>query len=107
MSLDVSLYVTQPVEVYTGNITHNMGRMAEAASLYIPLWRPEEMGWTKASELIEPLRSGLELLKSDQDRFEKYNPSNGWGTYYHLVQFVENYLAACEKYPDAIISVSR
>lgn len=107
MSLDVSLYVTQPIEVYTGNITHNLIEMAEAVSLYIPLWRPEDRGWTKASELIEPLRSGLALLQSDPYRFEKYNSKNGWGTYYHLVQFVENYLAACEKYPDAKIEVSR
>lgn len=107
MSLDVSLYVTQPVEVYTGNITHNLIEMAEAVSLYIPLWRPEKMGWTKASELIEPLRAGLALLQSDPYRFEKYNSPNGWGIFAGFVRFVENYLAACEKYPDAKIEVSR
>lgn len=107
MSLDVCLYVTQPVEVYTANITHNLIEMAEEAGLYIALWRPEEMGWTKASELIEPLQAGLVLLKSDQDRFEKYNSPNGWGTFAGFVRFVENYLAACEKYPDAKIEVSR
>jgi hypothetical protein len=28
MSLDVDLMVTQPVSVYSGNITHNLGKMA-------------------------------------------------------------------------------
>jgi hypothetical protein len=57
--------------------------------------------------LIEPLRAGLELLKSDPTRFEKHNSSNGWGMYAHFVPFVEQYLAACEENPDADVSVSR
>ena len=92
---------------YDANITHNLGAMAQEAGIYKHLWRPEEIGATKAAQLIEPLRAGLELMKSDPPRFEKHNASNGWGLYEHFVPFVEKYLAACEEYPEADVSVSR
>ena len=107
MSLDVYLTKVQPCEVYSANITHNLNKMAEDAGIYYHLWRPEEIGITTAAQLIEPLRNGLALLKSDQARFEKFDASNGWGVYSHLVSFVEEYLAACEKNPDATVHVSR
>lgn len=93
--------------VYSANITHNLGRMADAAGIYKHLWRPDEIGISKASQLIEPLRAGLELLRSDPKRFEQYNASNGWGLYKHFVPWVSSYLSACEEYPDADVSVSR
>lgn len=107
MSLDVYLTRVQPCEVFKANITHNLGRMAEEAGIYQHLWRPEEIGITKAHQLIEPLRNGLALLRSDPVRFEKLNSPNGWGLYVHFVPFVAKYLRACEEYPDADVSASR
>lgn len=107
MSLDVYLTVTQPTEVYSANITHNLGAMAAEAGIYQHLWRPEEIGITKAADLIEPLRAGLALMKADPPRFEKHNAPNGWGLYKHFVPFVETYLAACIEQPDADVRVSR
>ena len=107
MSLDVALLVQKPVEVYGANITHNLGAMAKEAGIYMHLWRPEEIGLTKAGELIGPLRDGLALMKADRSRFEKHNASNGWGMYEHFNQFVEEYLAACEETPGATLWVSR
>ncbi len=92
---------------YDANITHNLGEMAVDAGLYKSLWRPEELGITKASQLVLNLRLGLKLLEDDPERFKKFNPKNGWGDYGLLVSFVRNYLDACEKFPDAEISVSR
>jgi hypothetical protein len=94
-------------EVFSANITHNLGKMADAAGIYQHLWRPEELGITKARDLIEPLRKGLALLLSDRPRFEKFNAPNGWGLYQNFVPWVEKYLCACEAYPDADIGVSR
>ena len=93
--------------VYSGNITHNLNSMAEEAGIYKHLWRPDEIGVTKAHQLVEPLRVGLALLKSYPERFEKHNSPNGWGLYKHFVPFVEEYLAACEQHPDADVSVWR
>lgn len=107
MSLDVSLTRVQPTEVYSSNITHNLSRMANEAGIYQALWRSEEIGITKASQLIQPLEQGLSLMKSDPLRFEKFNAPNGWGMYKHFLPWVEEYLAACKENPDADVSVSR
>ena len=93
--------------VYSANITHNLNGMAEAAGIYKELWRPDEIGVTKASQLIEPLTKGLAWLKSNRQEAEKHNASNGWGLYEHFVPFVEKYLGACKEHPEATVSVSR
>ena len=94
-------------EVYSANITHNLNTMAGEAGIYEPLWRPDEIGITKAKELIEPLREGLHKLKSEPKKYKAFNPSNRWGSYEGLVRFVSNYLDACYENPEADVSVSR
>lgn len=91
-------------ESYSTNITHNLAAMAKEAGIYEHLWRPKEIGIIKARQLIEPLRAGLALMKADPSRFEKHNAPNGWGRYVDFVPWVEKYLAACEKNPDAEIN---
>lgn len=93
--------------VYTANITHNLNRMAKEAGIYEYLWRPDEIGITKAKDLIEPLSKGLYALGINPERYKRLNPSNGWGTYEGLVEFVANYLHACQQYPEATVSVWR
>lgn len=107
MSLDVYLTAMRKTEVYSANITHNLGKMALEAGIYQHLWRPEELGIKQAGELIMPLRAGLKLLKSDPERFQEFDSPNGWGLYVHFVPFVENYLEACEQNPDSAVEVSR
>lgn len=107
MSLDVYLKKTMPTEVYSANITHNLGTMAKEAGIYMHLWRPEEIGITKAAQLIEPLRAGVAAMIAEPARFERHNAPNGWGMYKHFVPFVEQYLAACEENPDADVEVCR
>lgn len=94
-------------EVYSANITHNLNRMADAAGIYKELWRPDEIGVTKAGQLIKPLRAGLDRLRAQADHLRTFNPTNGWGNYEGLVEFTAKYLAACEANPDATVSVSR
>ena len=93
--------------VYEANITHNLNAMAKEANIYYALWRPEELGFSKASQLIGPLEVGLALLLSDPERFKKFDPPNGWGDYYGFVIFVGKYLKACMQFPEAEVSVSR
>ena len=108
MSLDVYLTRTRthPTTVYSANITHNLEYMANEAGIFKHLWCPGEIGITKAEQLIKPLRVGLALLKSDPERFKKFDSRNGWGLYSNFVPFVEKYLQACEEYPDSEVSVS-
>src|SRR6185437_6923036 len=51
-------------ERYSANITHNLGKMADVAEVYKPLWRPDEVGITHARQLIEPLTEGLRRLQA-------------------------------------------
>jgi hypothetical protein len=99
--------ISEPEDLYWSNITHNLGHMASEAGIYEAVWRPEELGITIARQLIEPLRAGIVLLKSDPERFKKFNPENGWGDYYGFVHWLENYLQACEANPEGSVHVSR
>ena len=107
MSLDVYLKANRLVNVHEGNITHNLNKMAKEAGLYEYLWRPEEVGITRSSQLIRPLKKGLNELKRHPEKYAKFNPDNGWGDYDGLVKFVEGYLNACINNKDATIEVSR
>ncbi len=112
MSLDVTLHPNpcahcgRADEGFSANITHNLGKMASEAGIYAALWEAEDHHW-KAMDIIQPLRDGIALMKSDPARFEAFNAANGWGTYEVFVPWCEEYLAACEANPDATISVSR
>lgn len=114
MSLDVDLMVTQPVSVYEANITHNLGEMARAVelsngmTLYQVLWRPDEQEGLKfARDISELLDEGCNILLSDPEKFKKFNPENGWGSYDGLVSFVYRYRNACWETPDAELRISR
>lgn len=93
--------------VFEQNITHNLAGMAREAGVYMPLWRPDECGVSKACDLLIPLTDGLAALRADPFRFQQFNPENGWGSYEGLVRFTEKYLDACKRYPDADVHVSR
>jgi len=95
------------VEFFRANITHNLGIMAKEAGIYGQVWRPEELGITKARELIEPLRAGLARMQAAPGIFKKLDPKNGWGSYDEFVTWIEAYLKACEEHPDANVIVSR
>lgn len=98
---------SETTTVFRANITHNLGMMASAAGIYQYLWRPEEIGITKARQLIEPLKKGLSLMRREPDTFKKLNPENGWGTYDGFLPWIQRYINACIEYPDAVVSVCR
>lgn len=107
MSLDFYLSRVQETVVFDANITHNLGKMADAAGIYYALWRPEEKGYSTASDIIPLLEKGLADLKSRPDYFQQFNSENGWGMYEHFVPFVERVLNACKEFPDASVEASR
>ena len=103
----VVMHKAVPETVYSANITHNLGPMADAAGIYKALWRPEEIGITTAKELIGLLTVGLDKLKNDPTLFETFNAPNGWGLYEHFVPFVSEYLDACRQFPHARVNACR
>ena len=106
MSLDIWLEALEPVEVWSANITHNLTGMAKEVGIYQYLWHPEEVGVTKAENLIVPLQNAIELLHDDVARYTMFNSPNGWGSYADFVSYLKKFLAACVKYPDATVHVS-
>jgi len=104
---NITEYVVETNIVYSSNITHNLNRMADAVGLYECIWNPDENNINTAKELIDVLREGLHLLKLEPEKYQQFNPVNGWGNYDIFIEFVSNYLDACYEYPNAKIEVSR
>lgn len=107
VSYDMVAFTEEQETLYENNITHNLNKMAEEVGLYKYLWIPDEIDITKASQLIEPLTIGLKKLREDQLYLETLNPSNGWGSYHGLVEFVREYLDACKEFPNAEVKIWR
>ena len=106
MSLDVYLKI-KGKEVFSSNITHNLGEMAKNCGIYRACWRPDELGISKAKFLIPLLKDGLEVLEEYPQHYDRMSSPNGWGLYVHFVPWIKEYLHACEEYPEAKVCVSR
>ena len=115
MSLDIRLTELRPVAIYSENITHNLGKMASEVkllnglTLYNVLWRPDECvpSLHKASDVVGYLDQALNSLLAEPEKYQEFNPENGWGSYDGLVKLVHNYRNACRKNPMADIEVWR
>ena len=107
MSLDIWLIDSEGIEVFSQNITHNLGKMADAAGIYECVWRPDEHGYRKAVDIIGDLRIGIARMAIAPSHYKQYDSQNGWGLYEHFMPWLINYLEACENNPDAWIGVSR
>lgn len=86
----------EEVEVWSKNITHNLGTMAKAVmigngiTLYHYLWRPEEIGFLEVNEDYKNgIHIGYEYVKNHPE-LNKYDAPNGWGTYHNLLNFVRS-----------------
>ena len=98
-------------EFWHGNITHNLCGMAEDCesfdeydqcyNLYDLLWRDTQAPFTGdyLNVYIAHLAYCLYVLKNDPKHFKQFNPSNGWGTYEQLCDFVESFIRALVNMP--------
>lgn len=90
-------------EYFSNRITHNLARMANECGLYEVIWRPEKNDIQTAKQLIPFLKEGLKVLQEDEEKLFHLEPENGWGSYEYLVRFVEQYLDACERFPNSTV----
>lgn len=92
-------------EFWHGNITGNLHKMAqeckiecdpqhEGLSLYDLLWRDEYPWEMSHLEYTQCLLTCLVSLTDEPERYKQYNPSNSWGTYEQLVEFVRSFIHA-------------
>jgi hypothetical protein len=114
-------------EVYSANITHNLGKMADEAGLYEALWRPhrlkpgydipeddhkaeweyEDNNPVRAHEIIEIVEKKLEDMKARPKHYETFNSPNGWGMYHNFVPWIEEYLKALKEFPESQVVCDR
>jgi len=115
MSLDISLETPMScphcggdlhggTEVFTANITHNLGKMWRKAGVWDALY---ESDGRRASDYIEALRAGVADFEKNYAEYEKLNSPNGWGLAEHALPWLRRVLAAFEQNPEANIRVSR
>lgn len=107
MSLDI--YFTYTIdgnewEPFSANITHNLSEMAKESGIYEQLWYSEGL---TPKDIEDDLSEGLLRLEADPEHYRQFDAENGWGTYDDFVPFVEEVLEACQKYPNAVVHISR
>lgn len=92
-------------EIWHGNVTHNLGRMADkvspgARSLYQLLWHPPETtvtrGWvSEVFECYQELKNQRDYFKPMEEKnriTEKNGETYIWGTYSSLLKFTKSLL---------------
>jgi len=89
------------------NITHNLGQMAAECGVYPYIWRHDENGVKKASDLIEPVEKAIAELHSNPEKYKKLEPKNKWGTYTTFFNFLNELYLVCNQYPEAIVEVCK
>ena len=95
---------TETNYLFDRNITHNLTRMADKVpcgdyTLYDLLWRPDEHGFTHVTNEYRSLvNSALPYFLANRADLEQYNPSNGWGSYDSLLDFLFEYCKALSQW---------
>jgi hypothetical protein len=113
MSLDVYFTKMMPTEVFSRNITHNLGEMSRQVvlkngkTLYDVLWRADEHGFKTGGDIADLLLEGYNILCKNPTKFKEFNPSNGWGNYEGLCNFVHDYYKGCLEFADLEFRISR
>jgi hypothetical protein len=105
MSVNVKLMQDDSI-VFDKDLTANLLTMAREADLEQAIWNPEIIGAFQAGDVLPHLIKGVKELIGDSEKYQQYNPSNGWGTYFTLVVFVQRYIAACLNNPEAQIIIA-
>lgn len=115
MGLNITLTEVQPVDVWSGGITHNLTSMASKikirynardATLYDVMWHPEALQLTKASQATPWLIAAKASMVEHKEYLKQFNSPNGWGIYDNLLNLVTNYIIATEYSPTAKINTS-
>ena len=96
---------------WTGNITHNLGKMASNVmpdgkpyTLYSLLWGGK---YKSCRDLIGKLHECILYMLMNKEELKKYNPENGWGTYEQLLEFTKEFQMACIDNQDCKIEIDK
>ena len=101
------------IESYLG-ITHNLNTVVSELGLllglpyYEVIWKPDELFGLKNGEVnvgfvLCVLPDLIKNLIKFEDSLKEYLPSNGYGTFENLIDFLCDYLKECYTHKDAYI----
>ena len=104
LSIFVDVGTEEPYEVnlYDDNITSNLNPMWRQAGVYDALHLDGKI----AQEILPVLRQGLADMQAKPEVYKALNPENGWGDYEGAIDFLQNLIAACQKFPKACVFVN-
>lgn len=105
----------------SGSLCAHCGRRSDLTWNYTanvaPMWRAAGADLAgfherRAGECAVVLREAIVVLRAQPHRFRAMNPPNGWGSYdgpqgQGLIAALDLLLAELQRYPDAIVQVSR
>ncbi len=103
MSWDILLVINTGVEdmtVWESNYTYNVSKMLYEAGLSVSELNNKDA--IMAGTMIERT---IKAMRSDPERFKKFNPKNGWGDYYGCVEWLKSIAEACMDHPRCIVKV--
>ena len=94
-------------QVFAEGINHNVGCIARHIGVHRCLWRAPEKGFRKASQLTQPLRDALDMIRAHRESLRMIEAPNGFGTVEQLEDFLLRLHQACVKHPEAELEVWR
>ena len=100
------------------NITHNLNKVVDECGklvgkeYYELIWRPDELlsvdnGKVPVSFVLQRLPALIADLIKREKELTQYLPSNGWGTFEGLVDFLCDYLKDCYKHQNDFVYCCR
>lgn len=100
------------------NITHNLNIVVDECGKiwgrkhYELIWRPDELfkipnGKVPVKLIINRLPVLISDLIENESELSQYVPSNGWGTFEGLIEFLCDYLKECYKHKEDYIYCCR
>lgn len=67
---------------------------------------PSDFTGKKASDVLLLALKVRNELRDNPEHYEHYMPENRWGSIKTWIEFMEDIIKACEKYPNEIVEVN-
>ncbi len=98
--------------------THNLSKIVDECGKlvgkehYKLIWRPDELlgvdnGRVPVSSVLQRLPALIADLIKHEKELVQYLPSNGWGTFEDLIDFLCDYLKECYKHQNDFVYCDR
>lgn len=103
MSVSINIIAKREVSVYDADITYNLAKMYyKALDKNLGLKRLNDLRCKEALPIID---NAIKDMICNKEYYEKFNPTNGWGSYDELLKAFRKMREVCEDNPDGIFKI--